>query len=151
MQSILSILNRAQISPASGSRMQVWFSGQGGTGEMGSEHSGRVSDSPVSGNRKHVTHEKEQSCLEFQNAKITNSECMQEVFRNVTNRLEDDKSVSQIANEADKTNISMWTLFVASSVRAALRMQPIYTENLDVFKNFEKIESLFNMYDKDDW
>ena len=40
-----------------------------------------------------------------------------------------------MANEADKTNISMWTLFMASSVRAALHMDPSYNENFEVFKN----------------
>ena len=37
-----------------------------------SEHSGRISDSPALGSLEHETHEKEQSCLEFQNMKIKN-------------------------------------------------------------------------------
>ena len=83
------------------------FSGQGGKGQKGSEHSGRVSDSPAVANLVHVTQEVEQTCFEFQNIRITNSEYMQKVFRNVSNRLGNSKGVSQMAMEADKTNISI--------------------------------------------
>ena len=52
-----------------------------------------------------------------------------------------------MAMEADKTNISIWTLFMASSMQAALHMDPSFTENLEVLKNseFENIASLFNI------
>ena len=103
------------------------FSGQGGKNEMDSQHSGRVTDSAAVGNRVHVTQEEEQTCFEFQNTKITNSEYLQKVFRNVTNTLRNNEGVSQMTMEADKTN-SMWTLFMASSMRAALLMYPSYTE-----------------------
>ena len=68
---------------------------------------------------------------------------MQKVFRIVTIRLGNNKGVSHMSMEADKTNISMWTLFMASSMQAALHGDPSFTENLEVFKNpdFENIES----------
>ena len=52
-----------------------------------------------------------------------------------------------MAMEANKTNIPMWTLFMASSMQAALHMDPTYIENLEVFKNsdFGNIERLFNI------
>ena len=44
-------------------------------------------------------------------------------------------------------HISIWTLFMASSMKAALHMDPNYAKNLEIFKNseFENIESLFNV------
>ena len=44
-------------------------------------------------------------------------------------------------------HIPMWTLSMASSMQAALHMDPIYAKNLEIFKNseFENIESLFNV------
>ena len=50
-----------------------------------------------------------------------------------------------MAMEAEKTNISTWTVFMVSSMKAGLHMDPSYTENLEVFKNseFENIESMF--------
>ena len=64
MKWVQNILEGITDSPAVGNRVLV----------MGSEHSGRVSDSPAVGNRVHVTQEEEQTCFEFQNTKITNSE-----------------------------------------------------------------------------
>ena len=42
-----------------------------------------------------------------------------------------------MAMEAETTNISIWTLFMVSSMQAALHMDPSHTENLDVFKTSE--------------
>ena len=55
-----------------------------------------------------------------------------------------------MAMEAEKTSISIWTLFMVSSMQAALHMEPSHTENLDVFKTseIENIESLFNITSK---
>ena len=53
-------------------------------------------------NRVHVTQEEKQTCLESQKIKSTNSECMQTVFRNVTNRVGNNKDVSQMAMKQTK-------------------------------------------------
>ena len=42
--------------------------------------------------------------------------------------------------EANKTDISIWKLFMVSSMQAALHMDPSYTDS-----EFENIESLFNI------
>ena len=41
----------------------VFFFGQGGKGQMSSEHSGRITDSPAVGNRVHVTQEENKHVL----------------------------------------------------------------------------------------
>ena len=45
--------------------------------------------------------------------------------------------------EAKKTDISLWMLFMVSSMQAALHMDPSYTDS-----EFENIESLFNITSK---
>ena len=49
--------------------------------------------------------------------------------------------------DSEKMHIPIWTLSVASSMQAALHMDPIYAKNLEIFKDseFENIESLFNV------
>ena len=60
-------------------------------------------------------------------------------------RLGHNDNVSQVLMDPEKMYISIWTLFVASSMKAALHMDPSYAKNLEVFKNSElNIESLFN-------
>ena len=113
---------------------------------MGSEHSGRVLNSPALGKPVLVTQTSETN-LEFQNVKITNSEYVQKVFQNAKNRSGHNEDHSQMAMEAEKTNISTWTVSMVSSMKAALHMDPSYTENLEVVKNSEceNIESMFNI------
>ena len=52
--------------------------------------------------------------------------------------------------EAYKTNMLMWGLFMASSMKAAIHLGPRHTDNFEVYKNseFEDIESLFNITKK---
>ena len=47
-------------------------------------------------------------------------------------------------------HIPIWTLSMASSMQAALHMDPNYAKNLEVFKSseFENMESLFNVMNK---
>ena len=56
-------------------------------------------------------------------------------------------STSEISIDSEKMHIPMWTLSMASSMQAALYMDPNYAKNLEIFKNseFENIESLFNV------
>ena len=79
--------------------------------------------------------------------KIIEDEYVQKVFQNVKNRLGRNEDFHQMAMEAERTNISIWTVFMASSMKAALHMDPNYTENAEVFKNseFEGIESMWNI------
>ena len=46
-----------------------------------------------------------------------------------------------------KTNVLMWGLFMSSSMKAAVHLGPMYTENLVVYKNtnFEEIQNLFGV------
>ena len=62
-------------------------------------------------------------------------------------RLGHNESVSEVLMDPEKMHISIWTLFVASSMKVALHMDPSYAKNLEVFKNseFENIESLLNI------
>ena len=47
----------------------------------------------------------------------------------------------------DEMHISIWARFIASSMQAALSMDPSYEKNLEVFKNseFENIKGLFSI------
>ena len=59
-------------------------------------------------------------------------------------------AVSEISMDSDKLHISIWTLSMASSMQAALRIDLNYA--IEIFKNFEyeNIESLFQCYEHDD-
>ena len=72
---------------------------------------------------------------------------MRKVFQNVKNRLGHNESVSKISIDSEKVHISIWTLFTASSMKAALHMDPSYATDLEVLTNsdLENIESLFNI------
>ena len=61
-------------------------------------------------------------------------------------------SSSEISMDNEKMHIPIWTLSMASSMQAALHMDPYYAKNLEIFKNseFENIESLFQCYEHDD-
>ena len=49
--------------------------------------------------------------------------------------------------DSEKKHIPIWKLSMASSMQAALHMDPNYAKNKEIFKNseFENIESLFNV------
>ena len=72
---------------------------------------------------------------------------MRKVFQNVKNQLGHNESVSKVSMDSEKMHISIWTLFTASSMKAALHMDPSYATNLEVLTNSdsENIESLFNI------
>ena len=48
---------------------------------------------------------------------------------------------------SEKMHMSTWTRFVASSMEAALHMDPSYEKNLEIFMNseFENIKGLFGI------
>ena len=49
-----------------------------------------------------------------------------------------------------KTNVLMCGLFMSTSMKAAIRLGPNFSENLEVYKNtnFEEIQSLFGITQK---
>ena len=57
------------------------------------------------------------------------------------------EGISDISMDSEKLHITIWTLFMPSSMKAALHMDPNYAKNLEIFKNseFENIETLFNV------
>ena len=96
-----------------------------GNCEHGPENSGSLSETPASGNRQH----------------------MRKVVQNVKNRLGHNESVSKVSMDSEKIHVSIWTLLVASSMQAAMHMDPSDTKTLDILKNSElqNIESLFKI------
>ena len=103
---------------------------QGGKGQMSSVHSESISDKPASGpmlvdlTRSESVSDKLASgepMLVIQQT-ITDSEFMHRVFQNVKNRFGHNEGVSQMV--WIRTNISMWTLFMVSSMEGALHMDP---------------------------
>ena len=104
-----------------------WYSVQHASGnrEYGSEDSRGLSETQSSGNREHL----------------------RKVVQNMKDRLRHDESVSEISMNFEKMDISIWTRFVASSMQAALHMDPSYKENVEIIKNseFENIKGLFSI------
>ena len=91
----------------------------------GTENSGGLSGTPASGNREYL----------------------QKVVQHVKDRRRHNEDVSEISMNPEMLHISIWTLCMASSMKAALHMDQNYAKNLEIFKNseFENIESLFNV------
>ena len=52
-------------------------------------------------------------------------------------RLRHDESVSEILIDSEKMHILIWTRFMASSMQAAVHVDPSYEKNLESFKNSE--------------
>ena len=71
----------------------------------------------------------------------------EEVVQNIKDQLRHDESSSEISINSEKMHISMWTRCMASSMQAALHMDPSYEKNLELFKNseFENIKCLFGI------
>ena len=69
------------------------------------------------------------------------------VVQKMRDRLQHNKNVSDVSMNSEKMHISIWTLFMASSMQAALHMDLSYAKNLEIFKNyeFENVESLFSI------
>ena len=91
----------------------------------GSEDSGGLSETHALGNREYT----------------------RRVVQNMKDRLRHDESSSGISMNSEKMHISIWTRFVASSMQAALHMDPSNERNLELFKNseFESIKGLFGI------
>ena len=96
-----------------------------GNREYGTENSGGLSETHASGPRGYT----------------------RKVVQNMKDRLRHDESISEISMNSDKTHISIWTRFMASSMQAALHMEPSYEKNLEIFKNseFENIKDFFGI------
>ena len=76
-----------------------------------------------------------------------NREYTRRVVQNIKNQLRHDESISEISINSEKMHISMWTRFLASSMQAALHMDPSYENNLELFKNseFESIKGFIGI------
>ena len=104
-----------------------WYSVQHASGnrECSSEDSGSLAETHASGHR----------------------ECTRRVVQNIKNQLRHDETISEISNNSEKMHISIWTRFLASSMQAALHMDPSYESNMELFKNSEteSIKGLFGI------
>ena len=69
--------------------------------------------------------------------KNLDGEYTRKVIQNIRDQLRHDASISEISIYSEKMHISMWTRFMASSMQAALHMDPSYEHNLEFFKNSE--------------
>ena len=67
-----------------------------------------------------------------------NREYTRRVVQNIKDQLRHDESISEISIDSEKMHISIWTQFMASSMQAALHMDPSYSE-------FENIKGLFGI------
>ena len=87
---------------------------------------------------------------EFHIMRISTHQYLTKVFQHLQINLGITAGYSTFAMEAMKTNVLIWGLFMSSSMKAAIRLGPHYTENLEVFKktNFEEIQKLFNITQK---
>ena len=66
-----------------------------------------------------------------------NREYTRKVIQNIRDQFRHDAGISEISIYSEKMHISIWTRCMASSMQAALHMDPSYEHNLDFFKNSE--------------
>ena len=73
-----------------------------------------------------------------------NRRCTRKFVQNIKDQLRHDESISEISVNSEKMPISIWTRFMASSMQAALNMDPSYEKNLELSKNseFENMKGL---------
>ena len=76
-----------------------------------------------------------------------NREYTRKVVQNIKNQLRHDECILEISINSEKVNVSIWTRCMASSMQAALHMDPSNENNLKLFKNseFENINGLFGI------
>ena len=110
-----------------------WYSVQHAPGnrEYDSEDSGGPSNTLASGNR----------------------ECVQKVVQNMKDRIRRDEIITETLMNSEKMHTSMWTRFLASSMRAALHMSPSYESIKGVFgitsMMIEGISEIKNVFSAD--
>ena len=117
----------SQVGPWEGrSAKSGWHSVQHASGnrEKSSEDSGCLLEAHASGNREYT----------------------RKVVQN-KNQLRHDESTSEVSINSEKMHIWIWTRFMASSMQAALHMDPSYEMKYELFKNseFENIKGLFGI------
>ena len=117
----------SQVGPwAERTEKSGWYSVQHASGnrEKSSEDSGSLLEAHASGNREYT----------------------RKVVQN-KNQLRHDESTSEVSINSEKMHISIWTRFMASSMQAALHMDPSYEMKYELFKNseFENIKGLFGI------
>ena len=80
----------------------------------------------------------------------TNHRYMEKIFQNLAKKLGMSVINATFSMDSCKTNVLIWGLFSASSMKAAIHLGPNCLANLEVYKNtnFEEIESLFNITQK---
>ena len=78
---------------------------------------------------------------------LVSREFTRKVVQKMKDRHRHDESSSDISMNSEKMHISTRTRFMTSSMQAALRMDPSYEKNLELFKNseFESIKGLFGI------
>ena len=81
---------------------------------------------------------------EFHNMWISNHQCLTKVFQHLQKKLRITTGHSTFAIESIRTNVSIWGLFMSSSMKAAINLVCKNT-------NFEEIQVLFNMTQKIIW
>ena len=93
-----------------------WYSVQHDSGnrEYSSEDSGGLTETHASGNREYT----------------------RKVVQNIKNQRRHDECISEISINSEKMHISIWTRFMASSMQAALHMDPSYEKELEIFQEF---------------
>ena len=96
-----------------------------GNREYCSEDSGGLAETHASGNREYT----------------------RKVVHYIKDQLRHDESISEVSINSEKMHISIWTRFMASSMHAALHMDPSYENNLELFTHseFENIKGLFGI------
>ena len=87
---------------------------------------------------------------EFRDMKYTNHQYMMKIFHFVHKKLGITAGNSTFSMEALETTVSLWRMFMSSSMKAAIHLGPNYLANLEVYKNtnFEEIQSLINITQK---
>ena len=82
--------------------------------------------------------------------KYTNHQYMTKIFHFFQKKLGTTEGYSTISVDALKTNVLIWSMFMSSSMKAAIHLWPNCLANLEVYKNtnFEEIQSLFNTTQK---
>ena len=107
------------------------------TWEEGNEKSGWYSVQRASGNREKSS----------EDSAKTHASGNREYTRKVKNQLRHDESISEVSIISEKMHISIWTRFMASSMHAALRMDPCYEKKMELLQNseLENIKGLFGI------
>ena len=70
---------------------------------------------------------------------------LEKVFKTFGKKLNLVEEAPLMVIEALKTKVSIWGLFMSTTMKAAIHLRPNYVENLEVYRNtnFEELQDLF--------